>query len=48
MFKLILKNLRLAILSNQREKNLANIISKQILLLTKNKSEINISINKNA
>ena len=42
MFKLILKNLRLAILSNQREKNLANIISKEILLLTKNKSEINI------
>ena len=42
MFKLILKKLRLTILSHQRERNLAKIISKQILLLTKNKSEINI------
>ena len=42
MIKLILKKLRLLVLSHQREKNLANIISKQILILTKKKTEINI------
>ena len=42
MIKFFLKKLRLAVLSNQREKNLAKIISKQILSLTSNKSEISI------
>ena len=36
MIKLFLKKLRLAVLSNQREKNLAKIISKQILTLSNN------------
>jgi len=42
MIKFFLKQLRLSILSNQRERNLAKIISKQILTLTKNQSEISI------
>lgn len=42
MIKFFLKKLRLAVLSNQREKNLAKIISKQILSLTSNKSEISV------
>ena len=40
--KSLLKKIRLLLLSSQREKNLAKIISKQILLLVKNKSKINI------
>jgi len=40
--KLVLKKIRLLLLSSQREKNLAKIISKQILLLAKNKNKINI------
>jgi len=40
--KLVLKKIRLLLLSSQREKNLAKVISKQILLLTKNKSNITI------
>jgi len=42
MIKFFLKKLRLAVLSNQREKNLAKIISKQILTLTNKKSEISV------
>ncbi len=40
--KLVLKRIRQLLLSSQREKNLAKIISKQILLLEKNKKKINI------
>jgi hypothetical protein len=42
MIKFFLKQLRLLVLSNQREKNLAKIISKEILTLTNNKSEISV------
>jgi hypothetical protein len=40
--KFLLKKIRLLLLSSQREKNLAKVISKQILLLVKNKSKISI------
>ena len=40
--KLVLQKIRLLLLSSQREKNLAKVISKQILLLTKDKRNITI------